>query len=110
MTDAARVGAKPLRFGDPEFDEAVNSGTIKYVVAVSGEVIITPHTVQGVEISHAVLSNGQDVLAAGEAEIAVAGGQYVGIDLNYRSGHFWPTAESLQAAREAFARIGITFD
>jgi hypothetical protein len=109
LADAASVGAKPIRFGDPGFNKAVNSGTIKYVVTESGEVLITPHTVKGVEISHAVLSNGQNVVAAGEAEIAVAGGKYVGIDLNYQSGHFLPTAESLQAAREAFAKLGITF-
>jgi hypothetical protein len=109
LADAASVGAKPIRFGDPGFNEAVNSGTIKYVVTESGEVLITPHTVKGVEISHAVLSNGQNVVAAGEAEIAVAGGKYIGIDLNYQSGHFLPTAESLQAARAAFTKLGITF-
>ncbi len=110
LAEAARVGAKPIRFGDPAFNKAVNGGTVKYVVAESGEVIIIPHTVKGVEISHAVLSNGQSVVAAGEAEIAAAGGKYIGIDLNFQSGHFRPTAESLQAAREAFAKVGITFN
>ncbi len=109
LADAAKVGVKPIRFGDPAFNEAVNGGTIKYIVTESGEVLITPHTVTGVEISHAVLSNGQNVVAAGEAEIAAAGSKYVGIDLNYQSGHFMRTAENLQAAREAFAKIGITF-
>jgi hypothetical protein len=109
LADAAKVGVKPIRFGDPAFNEAVNGGTIKYIVTESGEVLITPHTVTGVEISHAVLSNGQNVVAAGEAEIAAAGSKYVGIDLNYQSGHFMPTAKSLQAAREAFAKISITF-
>ena len=109
LADAAKVGAKPIRFGDPGFNNAVNEGTVKFVVSGSGEVILTPHTVKSIEISHAVLSDGQSVVAAGQAEIASSGGKFFGINLNNHSGHFMPSAESLQIARDAFAKIGIVF-
>ena len=109
LADAASVGARPIRFGDPGFNEAVNSGTVKFVVTLDGEVVITPHTIRGMEIPHSVLSDGQPVLAAGEAEIAVVDGNYVGINISNHSGHFMPAPESLQVAREAFANHGINF-
>jgi hypothetical protein len=49
------------------------------------------------------------VIAAGQAEIAVAGNTRIGININNHSGHFMPSAESLQAARDAFRRAGIVF-
>jgi RHS repeat-associated protein len=109
LADAARVGAAPIRAGQAGFDKAVNQGTIKFVVTEGGELLISPHTVKGVEISHAVLSNGRPVLAAGQAEIAAAGGQYVGMRITEHSGHFMPTQASLGIAREAFAKIGVKF-
>ncbi|WP_437649283.1 hypothetical protein [Sorangium sp. So ce362] len=87
----------------------MNEGTIKWVVTESGELAISPHTVKGVEISHAVLSGGKPVLAAGQAEVAGVVGKFVGMRISRFSGHFRPTAESVQVGREAFARHGITF-
>ncbi len=87
----------------------MNQGTIKFVVTESGELLISPHTVQGVEISHAVLSGGRPVLAAGQAEVAGAGGRFVGMQLTEHSGHFMPTAESLSVAQEAFKAAGVVF-
>ena len=109
LEQAARVGAVPLRFADEGFEVAINSGTVKYVVTESGEVLIIPHTVNGIEISHAVLTNGQPVLAAGQADIAGANGSFIGISITNHSGHFQTTLESLRIAREAFAKLGITF-
>jgi hypothetical protein len=79
------------------------------VVTESGELLVTPHTVAGVEISHAVLSGGRPVLAAGQAEIAGAGGRFVGMSISPHSGHFKPSAGSLQIGIDAFAKIGIHF-
>ena len=115
IAQASRVGAKPLRVTDKAFAGALNQGTIKYVVTESGDVLITPHTVNGVEISHAVLSGGRPVFAAGQADIASASGQVIGISLNTHSGHFLNGAcaeindEVLAIAKEAFKQIGIHF-
>jgi hypothetical protein len=48
-------------------------------------------------------------LTAGEANIAGAGGTFVGIKIRNHSGHYLPSAESLQVAKDAFARVGIVF-
>ena len=109
MIAAARVGAKPIQFGAKGTSTIVNSGTIKYVVTESGELIIAPHTVNGIEISHAVLSGGRPVLAAGQANIAASGGKMFGIDISRHSGHFMPLEESLAIAREAFKKSGVVF-
>ena len=109
LAAAARVGAKPLRYGDEAFEAAVNSGTIKFVVTESGEVLISPHTIKGVEISHAVLSNGRPVLAAGQADIAASGGKFFGIGITNHSGHFIPSLESRNIAKESFKKLGIIF-
>ena len=87
----------------------INQGTIKFVVTQEGRLLVSPHTVNGVEISHAVLSGGRPVLAAGQAEIAGAQGAYVGIGISRHSGRFMPAESSLAIAKEAFARIGGTF-
>jgi hypothetical protein len=106
---AARVGAGPIRMGTQAAEAAMNSGTIKWVVTEGGELLISPHTVAGVEISHAVLSGGRGVLAAGQAEIAAAGGRFVGMEIVPHSGHFMPSLESLQIGIQAFAKHGIGF-
>ncbi len=106
---ASSVGAKPLRYGDKDFEAAVNSGTVKFVVTQSGEVLISPHTVNAVEISHAALSNGKSVLAAGQADIAASGGRFYGIGITNHSGHYQPSIESLSVARESFKELGIVF-
>jgi hypothetical protein len=106
---AAAVGAGPISAGSEGFEDALNAGTIKWVVTQAGELIVSPHTVDGVEISHAVLSGGQAVLAAGQAEIAGAGGQFVGLSIEAWSGHFMPSAGSLSIGVDAFSRYGIQF-
>jgi len=106
---AASVGAAPIRPGTRAFADAVNQGTIKFVVTEAGELVITPKHVAGVEISHAVLSKGRPVLAAGEADAAIFGGRSAGMSINYHSGHFQPSSDSLRIARAAFQRAGIEF-
>lgn len=87
----------------------MNSGTIKWVVTESGELVITPATVRCIEISHAVLSNGRGVVAAGQAEVAGVGGRYIGISITNHSGHFQPSVETLSIGRAAFERWKIVF-
>lgn len=101
---------------DPGFDDLVNQGTIKYVVTESGDVVVGPYSVDGTEISHAVLSGGDPVLAAGEAEIAGNSGDgYIGISLNPNSGHFMAgntsaqNAVVMQVANNTFRYYGINF-
>ena len=109
LADAARLGVKPIPVGGPGFEEAVNQGTVKFVVTESGELVVAPHTVEGVEISHAVLSGGRPVVTAGQAEIAAAEGQFFGIGITEHSGHFLPPQERLEFAKRLFAQFGIKF-
>jgi hypothetical protein len=112
---AASVGVVPIAATDPAFERIANQGTIKFVLTDSGQLIVAPHTVDGVEISHAVLSGGRPVIAAGEANIAGTSGAYFGIDIVPHSGHYLNGAsqadsqQSLDLARQAFTNIGITF-
>ena len=110
LATARSVGAQRIRPGTPEFAMAVSQGKIKWVVTDTGELIITPHHVQGVEISHAFLSIGLPVLSAGEADIAYADGEYFGIEIDPHSGHYKPTKSSVDTVgRAAFRKAGITF-
>lgn len=72
-----------------------------------GTLVITPLSVGGVEISHAVLSEGAPVLVAGHATVAGSGGSYFGLSINPFSGHFGNG--DLEVARRAFADAGVVF-
>ncbi len=109
LEEAQRLGIKPLKFGEPGFDEVVNAGRVKWAVTETGELVVIPHTTRATEIAHAVLTGGGPVLAAGEAEIAVAEGCYFGIEITNRSGHFMPSTSSLEIGRAAFRAHGIIF-
>ncbi|MFG2118081.1 putative T7SS-secreted protein [Streptomyces sp. NPDC048710] len=109
LADAERLGVKPLKVGDSGFDEAINSGTIKWVVDQNGELLVMPKHVNGIELKHPVLTRGGPVQAAGEAEIAGGDGSYFGMEINRNSGHYKPSPESLQVGRDAFERAGIIF-
>jgi Pretoxin HINT domain len=106
---AKTAGATVVEAGSSGFDAVINQGTVKFVVTQEGKLLVSPHTVNGVEISHAVLSGGRPVLAAGEAEIAGTSGSYVGLSISPNSGHFMPTEASLSIAKDAFAAVGVTF-
>lgn len=110
LARADKLGVKPAQPGTPEFDAAVQSGTVKWAVLEDGTLVVVPKYVNGVEISHAVLSRGADVAAAGEAEIAGSSSSgYYGLDINFHSGHFQPSAASLQIGKNAFSMFGIEF-
>ncbi|WP_329118633.1 putative T7SS-secreted protein [Streptomyces sp. NBC_01353] len=109
LADAERLGVKPLKVGQDGFDEAINSGTIKWAVTMDGELVVIPKNVGTVELKHPVLTNGAPVRAAGEAEIAGGQGSYFCMEINNSSGHYKPSLESLETGREAFERAGIKF-
>jgi hypothetical protein len=110
LAEADAAGIRPITPDADDFDEVINGGRIKWAVTTDGELRVIPHTVAGHgEVPHSVLTRGDDVLAAGEADIAGTRGSYFGVEITPHSGHFRPSLESLEAAREAFARFGITF-
>ncbi|WMX49147.1 hypothetical protein RGF97_16825 [Streptomyces roseicoloratus] len=109
LADAERLGVRPLKVGGEGFDEAINAGTVKWAVTLDGELVIIPKHVGSVELKHPVLTNGDPVLAAGEAEIAGGQGSYFGMEINRKSGHYKPSPESLEIGKDAFERAGITF-
>jgi len=115
LESAASVGVHPIAASDPMLEQLVNQGTIKFVLLELGQLVVAPHTVDGIEISHAVLSGGQPVIAAGEADIAAAGGVFFGTEITPHSGHYLNGASvadsdrSLELAKRAFEELGITF-
>jgi hypothetical protein len=112
---ANAAGVKPISPNDPSFGSTVNQGRIKFVITVDGNISLAPHTKNGVEISHAVLSGGKSVISAGEADISEFSGSYFGLEVRPHSGHFLngatkdQTEASDRAARAAIERIGIKF-
>lgn len=109
LSAAERLGVTVSRPGSSSFDAAISGGTVKWAVLEDGSLVVQPKFVGGHEISHAVLSRGAPVRAAGEADIAGSSSGYFGLDINNHSGHFRPSAESLQIGRDAFERAGIGF-
>jgi hypothetical protein len=107
LDEAKRLGVATLRVGDPEFDQVVASGTVKWAVTLASNLVLMPKHVRGVEIAHTVLTGGMPVLAAGEAEIVGAAGTYALIEINRHSGHYQPDAASLRIGQQAFAAAGI---
>lgn len=112
---AQQLGVRPVTVETREFLKYAKEGPIKWVVTPNGELKVVPHTWRGLEISHAVASGGEPVLAAGEADIAVQGRTAIGLEITPRSGHYLfgateaGLAEALSIGRQAFARFGITF-
>lgn len=117
MATARRYGIEPSTPGTPEFDEAISQGTVKYAVTESGEVKVIPkYASDGTEISHPVITGGQPVTAAGEAEIAGSADEgYFGLDVNQHSGHYMNGDSAAQneavldVAKGAFDQHGIGF-
>jgi len=112
---AQRLGVRPTEPSDPGFNEVANSGSIKWAVTEEGQLLTIPHTVEGQEISHAVITGGKPVIAAGEANVAVSGRIRFGTEITTRSGHFLHGADEgtnasvLEIGRTAFRKFGIEF-
>ena len=96
-----------MSVGEAGFDEVINEGRVKWAVSESGKLKIVPKIVNGDEISHAVIFQGDHVMAAGEADIAGVQGEYLLLDISNYSGHYLPSTESLEIGIQAFAKAGI---
>uniref|UniRef100_A0A7C3ZLS1 Uncharacterized protein n=1 Tax=Planktothricoides sp. SpSt-374 TaxID=2282167 RepID=A0A7C3ZLS1_9CYAN len=104
---ADNLGVRPLKVGDPGFDDIINEGTVKWAVTVEGELLVIPKFVSGREISHTVITRGEPVLTAGEAEIVGTSGQYILLSISNYSGHFQPSRDSLERGITAFSQQGV---
>ncbi|MEW4925443.1 RHS repeat-associated core domain-containing protein [Algibacter sp. 2305UL17-15] len=98
---AAHLGVEVLDLGSDKFDDMIAEGPMKFIVDKSGNMKIMNKFKNGEEISHTVLSQGEDVLAAGE--IMLAGSKWTGyyvLEITNHSGHYQPSEKSLEIAKE----------
>lgn len=102
-----RLGIKPLQVEETGFDDIINQGTIKWVVTTKNQLLVIPKFVGSQEIPHTILTRGQPVLAAGEAEIVGSNGEYYLLEISNYSGHFLPSSDSLETGKEAFRQQNI---
>jgi RHS repeat-associated protein len=109
LAHADSLGVRPVSPGASGFDEAINSGTVKWAVAEDGAVRVMPKVVSGQEIAHTALTRGAPVRSAGEADIAGGNGSYFGLEISNHSGHYIPSNASLDGAVDAFRNLGINF-
>jgi hypothetical protein len=85
---ASKMGVDPLSIVDPRLADVVNAGRVKWAINEGGDLLVIPHSVGNVEIAHSVLTRGNPVLAAGEADIAAGAGKFIGVDFSTHSGHY----------------------
>ncbi|WP_159280696.1 RHS repeat domain-containing protein [Tenacibaculum maritimum] len=99
---AAELGVEVMGLGSSKFDDMIVEGPLKFIVDKNGSMKIMNKFKNGEEISHAVLSKGESVLAAGE--MMLAGSKKTGyfvLEITNHSGHFQPDLKSLEIAKEA---------
>lgn len=114
LEEAEELGVEPMEPTGENFAQIANEGPIKWAVTENG-LRVVPKVVEGVEISHAVISGGAPVLAAGEASVAVSGSTSLGLWITGHSGHFLfgataaQTAAAVATGRAAFEAFGIFF-
>ena len=101
-----RYQVEPLSIGTDRFDLIINQGTVKWAVVESEELFVISKYINGQEIAHTVLTRGQPVLAAGEAEIIGDNGQYILLEINNHSGHYQSSAASVEIGKQAFKDRG----
>ncbi len=112
LRNVDEAGIVPTRVGSSEFDDIINSDdpSIKWALLSNGELIAVPMFHRGDEIPHTALTRGESVVSAGQADIAGSSQTgYFGATISNHSGHYVPTANSLDLAIEAFGRLGIEF-
>jgi RHS repeat-associated protein len=110
LATATRFNVQPIRVTGPESIVGLAGQPVKFVVSEAGELFVIPRGIRDAnglfhEISHTVPTRGAPVLAAGEGTVGQAGTTITGRPY---SGHYQPDEESLEIAREAFRRAGIT--
>ena len=104
---ANNLGIVPSSITDQQFDEIIAQGRVKWGINVTGKLLFIPEFFNSQEIYHTVLFQGNSVLAAGLADIVGIQGRYLLLWLSNYSGHYRPTAASLEFGKEAFQRAGI---
>jgi hypothetical protein len=105
---AARHGISPFKVGSQAFRRVIDDGeTLKWAVTREGELLMVPKYVNGDEISHAVITGGKNVVAAGEAQVASGGGKYFLLEITNHSGHFQPSSASLSIGKTAFKNANV---
>jgi hypothetical protein len=110
--DAIFYGVTPAAPGTGAFDRALataQGGKIKWVVTKSlGLRIMPAETADTIDLYHSVLSGGDPVIAAGEAEIVRWEGRWYAREITYHSGHFQPDEATLDIGIEAFRNARVT--
>ena len=105
---ADELGIRPIKVGESGFDDIINEGTVKWAVTTKLELLVIPKFLDvSNEIYHTVITLGEPVLAAGEAEIVGSNGLYILLTISNHSGHFRPTSESLELGITAFRQQGV---
>jgi hypothetical protein len=105
---ADELGIRPIKVGEAGFDDIINEGTVKWAVTTKLELFVIPKFLDvSNEIYHTVITLGEPVLAAGEAEIVGSNGLYILLTISNHSGHFRPTSESLELGITAFRQQGV---
>ena len=108
LRSAEDLGIRPIKVGEAGFDDIINEGTVKWAVTTKLELFVIPKFLDvSNEIYHTVITLGEPVLAAGEAEIVGSNGLYILLTISNHSGHFRPTSESLELGITAFRQQGV---
>ncbi|MCC3414074.1 MULTISPECIES: hypothetical protein [unclassified Microcoleus] len=108
LRSADELGIRPIKVGEAGFDDIINEGTVKWAVTTNPELLVIPKFLDvNNEIYHTVITRGQPVLAAGEAEIVGSNGLYILLTISNHSGHFRPNSESLEVGITAFRQQGV---
>jgi hypothetical protein len=109
LATAKRLDVQPMHVDDPGFEEVANAGLVKWAVTEHGELLFVPHSVGTEEIAHSVLTNGEPVLAAGVADLAVDSHEIDGFLISNQSSHYLTDKKSLEIGQQAFQALGVTF-
>lgn len=113
LAEAAALGVQPQ--SGVAAIESLAGQRIKWAVTEAGDLVVIPHSpAMGVELSHAVLSGGKPVRAAGEALVVKTESGLEGVFISSHSGHFFKgksaeAAAALSVGESAFEALGITF-
>ena len=103
---ARRVGAVPVAIPSAAFDASVAEGERMIYVVAGDRLLVSKRLVQGENISHAAIADGEPVRAAGEFEVMDEHEATVVSILTNMSGHYRPAKSSLAVAQKAFEAAG----
>ena len=105
---AGALGVKPLKPGEPGFQQMTQQGTLKWALTENGELNFMPKYVGKEEIPHTALTRGAPVQDAGEVTLVGAGGGYRADGFSHSSGHYRPDEDLPLPGARAFSNAGIS--